>query len=38
MIQLYPDMKLVTACYFLRLSGYRLHWNIKSRSLEIVEI
>jgi hypothetical protein len=38
MIQLYPEMTLVTPCYFLRLSGYRLRWNIKSRSLEIVEI
>jgi hypothetical protein len=38
MIQLYPDMKLVTACYFLRLSGYRLRWNIQKRALEIVEL
>lgn len=38
MIQLYPDMKLVTACYFLRLSGYRLHWNIQQRALEIVPL
>ena len=33
MIQLHPRMTLVTAAYFLRLSGYRLRWNIKSRSL-----
>ena len=38
MIQLYPDMKPVTACYFLRLSGYRLRWNIQKRALEIIEI
>ena len=38
MIQLYPDMKLVTACYFLHLSGYRLRWNIQKRALEIVEL
>jgi len=38
MIQLHPRMTLVTAAYFLRLSGYRLRWNIKSRSLEIVEL
>ena len=38
MIQLYPEMKLVTACYFLRLSGYSLRWNIQKRALEIVEL
>ncbi len=38
MIQLYPDMKLVTACYFLRLSGYRLRWSIQKRALEIIEL
>ena len=38
MIQLHPDMKLVTACYFLRLGGYRLRWNIQKRALEIVEL
>ena len=38
MIQLYPEMTLVTACYFLRLSGYRLRWNIQMRALEIVEL
>ena len=38
MIKLYPEMKLVTACYFLRLSGYRLRWNIQKRALETVEL
>ena len=38
MIRLHPQMTLVTAAYFLRLSGYRLRWNIKKRVLEIVEI
>ena len=38
MIQLYPEMTLVAPCYFLRLSGYRLHWNIQKRALEIVEL
>ena len=38
MIQLHPSMTLVTAVYFLRLSGYRLRWDIQKRALEIVEI
>lgn len=38
MIQLHPSMTFVTAAYFLRLSGYRLRWNIQKRALEIVEI
>ena len=38
MIQLHPRMTLVTAAYFLRLSGYRLRWNMQKRALEIVEI
>ncbi len=38
MIRLHPQMTLVTACYFLRLSGYRLRWNIQQRALEIAPI
>ncbi len=38
MIQLHPRMTLVTAAYFLRLSGYRLHWNMRNRALEIVQL
>ena len=38
MIRLHPNMTLVTAAYFLHLSGYRLRWNIQNRALEIVEI
>jgi len=38
MIQLHPRMTLVTAVYFLRLSGFRLRWNIQKRALETVEL
>ena len=38
MIYLHPRMTLVTANYFLRLSGYRLRWNMKNRTAEIVPI
>jgi len=39
MIRRHPRMTwLVTAAYFLRLSGHRLRWNIQKRALEIVEI
>jgi hypothetical protein len=38
MIYLHPRMTLVTANHFLRLSGFRLHWNMKNRTLEIVEL
>lgn len=38
MIQIHPRMTLATAVYFLRLSGYRLHWNIQKRALEIIEL
>ncbi len=37
-LYLHPRMTLVTAAYFLRLSGHRLRWNIQKRALEIVEI
>lgn len=37
MIQLHPEMKIKTAVYFLRLSGFRLRWNVQKRALEIVE-
>ena len=38
MIYLHPRMTLVTANYFLRLSGFRLRWNMKNRALEIVPL
>jgi len=38
MIYLHPHMTLITANYFLRLSGYRLHWNMKNRTAEIVPL
>lgn len=38
MIYLHPHMTLKTADYFLRLSGYRLRWNMQKRVLEIVPI
>ena len=38
MIYLHPRMTLVTAAYFLRLSGFRLRWSIQKRALEIVPI
>ncbi len=38
MIYLHPCMTLKTADYFLRLSGFRLRWNMQKRALEIVEI
>jgi hypothetical protein len=38
MIYLHPRMTLVTANYFLRLSGYHLRWNMKKRVLEIVPL
>ena len=38
MIYLHPRMTLVTANYFLRLSGFRLRWNMKNRTAEIVPI
>lgn len=37
-LYLHPRMKVKTAVYFLRLSGYRLRWNIQKRALEIVEL
>lgn len=38
MIRLHPNMTLVTAAYFLHLSGYRLRWSIQQRALEVVEL
>ena len=38
MIALHPRMTLVAAAYFLRLSGFRLRWNIRQRALEIAPI
>ena len=38
MIYLHPRMRIKTACYLLRISGYRLRWNIQKRALEIVEL
>jgi prophage maintenance system killer protein len=38
MIQLHPQMTLVTAVYFLRLSGFRLRWSVKNRALEMVQL
>jgi len=38
MIYLHPRMRVKTAAYFLRLSGYRLRWNMKNRTAEIVPI
>lgn len=38
MIYLHPRMSVKTACYFLRISGLRLRWNIQQRALEIIPI
>lgn len=38
MIYLHPRMTLVAANHLLRLSGFRLHWNMKNRALEIVPL
>lgn len=38
MIYLHPHMRVATACYFLRLSGLRLRWNVSLRALEIIPI
>jgi len=35
MIRRHPRMTWVAAAYFLRLSGFRLRWNIRQRALDV---